>query len=287
MAQNRASSIQAQAREVVVPSLQAFEKELHKAAAKREFQERLVSLFSPLLLLILWELLVQVQILDFRFFSRPSVIAIFFWKMIVTGELLNHVNASLMRIAIGFIMGCVPGILLGIIMGLSRIVRAGINPMIAATFPIPKIAILPLILLIFGLGEQSKYVIVAIGTFYFVLINTMTGVMTIDKIYLDVGKNFGASRVNLWRTVALPGAFPMIFAGIKLGWGVALLLIVAAEFVGAKSGIGFLIWNSWQVFSIEQMFVGLIVISGIGFTSFLILDEVEKVVVPWKAATVG
>lgn len=287
MAQNRASSIQAQAREVVAPSLQAFEKELHKAAAKREFQERLVSLFSPLLLLILWELLVQVQILDFRFFSRPSVIAIFFWKMIVTGELLNHVNASLMRIAIGFIMGCVPGILLGIIMGLSRIVRAGINPMIAATFPIPKIAILPLILLIFGLGEQSKYVIVAIGTFYFVLINTMTGVMTIDKIYLDVGKNFGASRVNLWRTVALPGAFPMIFAGIKLGWGVALLLIVAAEFVGAKSGIGFLIWNSWQVFSIEQMFVGLIVISGIGFTSFLILDEVEKVVVPWKAATIG
>lgn len=285
MAQNRASSVQA--REMVAPSLQAFEKELHKAAARSQFQERLVSLFSPLLLLILWELLVQFQILDFRFFSRPSTIAGYFWKMILTGELLNHVNASLVRIAIGFLMGCVPGILLGIIMGLSRIVRAGINPMIAATFPIPKIAILPLILLIFGLGEQSKYVIVAIGTFYFALINTMTGVMNIDKIYLDVGRNFGASRINIWRTVALPGALPMIFAGVKLGWGVALLLIVAAEFVGAKSGIGFLIWNSWQVFSIEQMFVGLIVISGIGFTSFLILDEVEKVVVPWKAATVG
>lgn len=285
MAQKRASSIQAV--EMVAPSLHAFEKELHKAAARREFQERLVSLFSPLLLLILWELLVQFQILDFRFFSKPSTIAGYFWNMIRTGELLNHVNASLVRIGVGFLMGCVPGILLGIIMGLSRIVRAGINPMIAATFPIPKIAILPLILLIFGLGEQSKYVIVAIGTFYFALINTMTGVMNIDKIYLDVGKNFGASRVNIWRTVALPGALPMIFAGVKLGWGVALLLIVAAEFVGAKSGIGFLIWNSWQVFSIEQMFVGLIVISGIGFTSFLILDEVEKVVVPWKAATVG
>lgn len=285
MAQNKASSIQAG--EMVAPSLAAFEKELHKAAARSEFQERLVSLFSPLLLLVLWELLVQFQILDFRFFSRPSVIAITFWKMIVTGELLNHINASLTRIGIGFLMGCVPGILLGIIMGLSRIVRAGINPMIAATFPIPKIAILPLILLIFGMGEQSKYVIVAIGTFYFVLINTMTGVMNIDKIYLDVGRNFGASRVNIWRTVALPGALPMIFAGVKLGWGVALLLIVAAEFVGANSGIGFLIWNSWQIFSIERMFVGLIVISGIGFISFLILDEVEKVVVPWKAATVS
>lgn len=279
--------MQAELGEVVAPSLKAFEEELHKAAAKREFQERLVSLFSPLLLLVIWEVLVRVGILDHRFFSMPSTISGYFWNMLRSGEMATHLGASLARIGIGFLMGCIPGITLGIIMGLSRIVRAGLNPMIAATFPIPKIAILPLILLIFGLGEQSKYVIVAIGTFYFALINTMAGVMNIDKIYLDVGKNFGASRVNLWLTVALPGAMPMIFAGVKLGWGVALLLIVAAEFVGAKSGIGFLIWNSWQVFSIEQMFVGLLVISALGFISFLILDEVEKVVVPWKAATVA
>lgn len=289
MARNRASSVQGGVQrglgEVVAPSLQAFEKELHKAAAKRDFQERMVSLFSPLILLVIWEVLVRTGILDYRFFSMPSVIAGTFWNLIRTGELWNHVSASLVRIGIGFLMGSIPGIMLGVIMGLSRIVRAGINPMIAATYPIPKIAILPLILLIFGLGEQSKYVIVAIGTFYFALINTMVGVMTIDRIYLDVGKNFGASRANIWRTVAIPGAMPMIFAGVKLGWGVALLLIVAAEFVGAKSGIGFLIWNSWQVFSIEQMFVGLLVISALGFTSFLILDEVEKVVVPWKAST--
>ncbi|MDP2725913.1 MAG: ABC transporter permease [Dehalococcoidia bacterium] len=223
--------------------------------------------------------------LDIRFFSAPSIIAGTFWTLIRTGELLNHINASLVRITIGFLMGSIPGIMLGIIMGLSRIIRAGLNPMIAATYPIPKIAILPLILLIFGLTEQSKYVVVAIGTFYFALINTMTGVMNIDKIYIDVGKNFGASRLNIWRTIALPGALPMIFAGIKLGWGVALLLIVAAEFVGAKSGIGFLIWNSWQVFAIEQMFVGLLVISGLGFVSFLILDEVEKIVLPWRPGT--
>ena len=115
----------------------------------------------------------------------------------------------------------------------------------------------------------------------------MTGVMAIDKIYLDVGKNFGASRIQTWLTIALPGAMPMIFAGIKLGWGVALLVIVAAEFVGAKSGIGFLIWNSWQVFSIEQMFVGLLTISALGFISFLILDELEKIIVPWKAGAIS
>lgn len=285
MAADRVSS--AQTREVIAPSLQAFEKELHKAAARKVLQERLVSTFSPLILLVIWELLVRFHLLDFRFFSMPSVVAVHFWNMIASGELATHLGASIVRIGIGFLIGTVPGILLGIIMGLSRIIRAGINPMIAATYPIPKIAILPLILLIFGLGEPSKYAIVAIGTFYIALINTMAGVMNIDKIYLDVGKNFGASRLNIWRTVALPGALPIIFAGIKLGWGIALLLIVAAEFVGAKSGIGFLIWNSWQVFSIEQMFVGLLTISALGFVSSLLLDELEKKVVPWKAATIS
>ena len=287
MVADQASKAQARTREKVAPSLASFEKELHKVAARKVFQERMVSTFSPLLLLVIWELLVTFGILDFRFFSKPSVIAGTFWKLIASGELLTHLNASIVRICVGFLLGTIPGIFLGIIMGLSRIVRAAINPMIAATYPIPKIAILPLILLIFGLGEQSKYAIVAIGTFYIALINTMAGVMNIDKIYLDVGKNFGANRMNIWWTVALPGALPIIFAGIKLGWGIALLLIVAAEFVGAKSGIGFLIWNSWQVFSIEQMFVGLLTISALGFVSSLLLDELEKKVVPWKAATIS
>jgi NitT/TauT family transport system permease protein len=268
-------------------SIAFFEEEVHKAAARRQLQERLVSIFSPLLLLILWELMTRTGILDVRFFSAPSMIAESFWNLTRSGQLAQDVGISLLRIAIGFVIGTVPGILLGIIMGLSRMVRAAINPMVAATYPIPKIAVLPLILLIFGLGEPSKYAIVAIGTFYFALINTLAGVMNIDRIYLDVGKNFGASRVNIWRTIALPGALPMIFAGIRLGWGLALLLIVAAEFVGAKSGIGFLIWNSWEVFAIEQMFVGLLSISALGFLSFLLLDELEKRLIPWRPATLA
>ena len=172
-------------------------------------------------------------------------------------------------------------------MGLSPIVRAAINPMVAATYPIPKIAILPLIMLIFGLGEMSKYVVVAIGVFYLVLINTMAGVMNIEKIYLDVGNNFGASRKDMYFTIALPGSLPLIFAGLRLGWGVALLLIVAAEFVGAKSGIGYLIWQSWQTFSVEAMYVGLIVISVLGYVSSLVLDELERILIPWKSLHLG
>jgi NitT/TauT family transport system permease protein len=123
---------------------------------------------------------------------------------------------------------------------------------------------------------------VAIGVFFLVLLNTMAGVMTIDRIYLDVGKNFGARRFDVLRTIALPGALPLILTGLRLGWGTALLLIVAAEFLTAKAGIGYLIWNSWQTFAVEEMYVGLLTISGLGLMSFVLLDWIERRLLPWK-----
>src|SRR5436305_10087365 len=143
-------------------------------------------------------------------------------------------------------------------------VRAAIQPLVDATFSIPKIAILPLFIMIFGIGEESKYAIIAVAVIYLVLINTVAGVKNIDKIYLDVGKNYHASRLMMFTDVALPGALPMIVAGLKLGMGVALLVIVAAEFVGAKNGLGYLIWTSWQVFQVEKMYVGLVLIALVG-----------------------
>lgn len=247
-----------------------------------DVMERLLSIFSPLLLLIIWELLVKSELLDARFFPAPTSIIGTFGQLIVSGELPDHLVASIARIIVGFVMGAVPALILGVVMGLSPWIRAAINPMVAATFPIPKIAILPLIMLVFGLGEMSKYVVVAIAGFFLILVNTMAGVMNIDKIYLDVGKNFGASRKDMYLTIALPGSLPMIFAGIRLAWGISLLVIVAAEFVGAKAGLGYLIWQSWQTFSVEAMYVGLIVISFVGYVSSLILDELERVLIPWK-----
>lgn len=265
----------------------AMEKKLRRQEARASARDSIISLVSPLLLLLIWELLARSGILDVRFFSSPTIIAATLWKLTRSGELPMDVGVSLRRICVGFLMGAVPGTILGAVMGLSRTVRAAVNPIVAATYPIPKIAILPLILLVFGLGEMSKYFIVAIGSFYVLLINTMAGVGNIDRIYLDVAKNFNASRVNTWRTVALPGALPMIFAGIRVGWGVSLLLIVAAEFLGAKSGIGFLIWNSWDILAVDQMFVGLLVIAALGFVSFWLIDEIEKRVVPWRTQRPG
>jgi NitT/TauT family transport system permease protein len=243
---------------------------------------RLLSVLSPLTLLLLWEFLARVNIIDIRLFSSPSLIFQSFIPLLISGELFYNTAISVERIFIGFAAGAIPGILIGMSMGLSPFIRSAVEPMIQATYPIPKLAIMPFILLVFGIGEVSKVFTIAIGVFYLVVINTMAGVLNIDKIYLDVAKNFGASRKDFYMTVAFPGALPMIFAGLKLGMGMALILVVAAELSAAKAGIGWMIWRSYDMFDIEQMFVALIVLSFLGYLFTLLLDAIERWVLPWK-----
>ena len=199
-----------------------------------------------------------------------------------SGELLQHTYISMRRLLLGFLVGGIPALVLGIVMGLNRTVRAVFDPLISSTYPIPKSAILPLALLIFGLGEGSKIFMVAIGVFYPIAINATTGVLEINKIYLDVGTNYKASRWDTFRTIALPGALPVIMTGIRLGLGLGLVLIAVAEMVGAKSGLGFMVWNAWQVFSVEQMYVGLFTIAVIGFLLNAALNLVERFIIPWR-----
>jgi ABC-type nitrate/sulfonate/bicarbonate transport system permease component len=258
-----------------------------RAAVPPETVEKVIAFLAPLFLLAFWELLVRVKILDARFFPAPSSIVGTFYTLAFVvpwqNALPNHVLISLSRAAVGFLFGAVPAIAVGIVMGLVPVVRAALQPVIGALFPIPKVAILPLVMLIFGLGEQSKWAIIAIGVFFQVLISTAAGVANIDRIYLDVGRNFGAGRLQTYRTIALPGALPLIFAGLRLGWGVALLLLVTDEMVSSKSGLGYLIWQSWQTFSVEEMYVGLVTIAALGILSFWLLDALESWLLPWKA----
>jgi NitT/TauT family transport system permease protein len=123
---------------------------------------------------------------------------------------------------------------------------------------------------------------VAVGVFFPIVINATAGVLEINKIYLDVGKNFKANRWQTFWTIALPGALPVIITGIKLGIGMGLVLIAIAEMIGAKSGLGFLIWSAWETFAVEKMYVGLFMIALIGFLLTMVLNEIEKIFVPWN-----
>jgi ABC-type nitrate/sulfonate/bicarbonate transport system permease component len=244
--------------------------------------ERAIGFGSPLVLLLGWELSARMGWIDARFFPAPSSIGEQAWVLSASGALWTNLWASLQRLFWGFLLGGIPALILGVLMGLYRPVRAAIDPLVAATYPIPKSAILPLILLIFGLDESSKIVMVALGVFYPVLINTMSGVLQIDRIYLDVGRNFKASRWQVFKTIALPGALPSIMAGIKLGIGMGLILIAIAEMIGAKSGLGYMIWNAWQILTVETMYVGLVAIAILGFLFTLGLNEIEQWMLPWR-----
>lgn len=241
----------------------------------------LLYIASPGLLLLTWELLSQFEIIDIRFFPPPSEILQYLVFTSPSEGIVRDVQASLSRILWGYIAGSLLGMIVGMAMGLNKPIRDFLFPLVALSYPIPKIAILPLIMLIFGIGELSKIVVVMIGSFFLVLMNTLHGVESLNKIYYDVSQIFRFSKPSFVIRVVLPGALPSIFTGLKLAIGYSLVIVVAAEFSGANEGIGYLIWQSWETFSIKAMYAGIFVIAALGFTFALTLDILEKKLVPW------
>lgn len=262
-----------------------FENENSKKKNTRfftKFKNQTLTILSPFGILLVWEIMVRANLLDSRFFPAPSTILVTMIEMIQSGILLADLKVSLIRIFGGFFLGAIPGLIIGLTMGLFPVVKIILDPVVNTTYPIPKLAIMPLIMILLGLTEFEKMVVIALGTIYMVLMNTVAGVVNLDKIYMDVAKNYGASKKNYYLTVALPGALPMIFTGLKLGMGMALLLIVASEMNGASQGIGYRIWASYAIFNIPEMFVCFIMMAFLGYIFTAVLDKLERIIIPWK-----
>jgi NitT/TauT family transport system permease protein len=136
-------------------------------------------------------------------------------------------------------------------------------------------------MLIFGIGEMSKIVLIAIGCFFLVLINSMAGVMNINKIYFEVAKNYGASKYKIFTKVVIRGSLPLIFTGLRLALGLSLILVVAAEMVSANQGLGAMIWLAWETLRTENLYAGIIVIAFLGLSFTSILKHVERKLMPW------
>jgi NitT/TauT family transport system permease protein len=254
--------------------------------ARRRLIELVLTISAPLLILAIWEALSQTKTIDPIFWPAPSTLWPTFTKLVQTGDLAEDVKVSTARILAGFLIGAIPGIILGLAMGLFWPVRVFVMPIATTVYAIPKIAVLPLVIIAFGTGETSKLAIIALSIFFLVVLNTMSGVMSIDPLFRDVAKNFGANRFELFYTVALPGALPAIFTGLRLAMGFALIVIIGTEFVSAQDrGIGHLVWQSWQTLAIKKMYVGLIVIGLMGWALTLLLDLLERVMLPWRTTT--
>lgn len=242
------------------------------------------AIVSPIAILLVWEFFVRVQLLDARFFPTPSSVIVALIGHIQSGKIFIDIAWTISRVLIGTLLGAIPGLIFGVLLGLSPRLRMFVQPAISALYPIPKIALFPLVMMIFGIGDTSKWVIVAIAVFFQVFFSTLAGVINIDKIYLDVASNFKANRWQTYRTIAIPGALPFIFTGLQLGLGMALIVVVIAENFGTEVGVGYMIWQSWQVFEVRDMYVGLIVVAFLGYCFQLLLQRLQRAIIPWKKA---
>jgi ABC-type nitrate/sulfonate/bicarbonate transport system permease component len=279
----------------------------------QESYKKILALGFPLLLLLTWEAIVGAGILNPRWFPPPSRIAGGLWDLTVTYDRFSgtsllgrpwlipqrlasegwpgvtalfresHVLATLSRVLAGFVLGALPGMLLGMVMGLNRTVRTMLDSTMSAIYVLPKIAIFPLMMLIFPnpFGEGPKIAVVAISAFFLVAISTMAGVQGIDRVYLEAGRNYGAGRLQMLRHVIIPGALPIIFSGLRLALGTALIVIVAVEFIRAQAGVGFIVYYYWQILVTEKMYAGLVVVMALGVLLTFGLQWLERRVMPW------
>jgi ABC-type nitrate/sulfonate/bicarbonate transport system permease component len=229
-----------------------------------------------------WEWQVRAGRVSALFFPAPTVIGRTLARWVITGDLTPHLSATLLRVGVGFVVGGAGGLLLGLLMGWSRRVRVVIDPLIAAVHPVPKIAILPLIMILFGIGETSKIVVVVIAAFFPMLINTMAGVRQIQPLYFEVAANYGARPVQVFARVIIPGSLPLILTGMRLALNSALLITIAVELVTAQQGLGALVWLAWETLRTEELYASLAVTAALGMSFNVLLHYLTTVLVPWR-----
>ena len=237
---------------------------------------------SIIAILAIWELTCRSGLVSALYLPSPSAIVATGWEMVASGELLVNARASLFRIVTGLLLGSAAGIAIGLATGFSRLAEAVGNPVIHALYPVPKIALLPLIILWLGIGELSKVTIISLGVFFPVVINTYSGVKNVDPLLVKVAVSFRAGRVSLIRQVILPGALPVIFAGLKLAAGTSLLLLVAAEMIAAKEGLGAMILHYGDLMLTTKLMVGVLTLSLLGVLFNHGLNWIERKLIPWR-----
>ncbi len=227
-------------------------------------------------LIVVWELVARSRIVPPVFLPTPVTVARELVRMAASGDLWRNLGLSLTRIGLGFVAGSAAGLAAGIVAGVSRPAEAVVDPLIAAIYPIPKIALLPLLILWLGIGEPSKVAVIAIGAFFPVAIGTMSAVREVDPLLIRAARSLGASPVQIITKVRLPASVPVIFASLRLGAGMSLLLVVSAEMIAATAGIGYLILYAGDLLQTSRLLAGIVVLSVLGILSTSGLQTVER-----------
>lgn len=234
------------------------------------------------LLVALWEGASRTGLVGPLFLPPPSAVGRALAAVAADGTLWLNLKASLLRIGVGWLMGTLGGIAVGFAMGVAPLARSVGVPLVSALFPIPKIALLPLFILWFGIGEPSKFATIGFGVFFPTAIATFSAVDAVPRNLIRMAQSFGLPWRGILRKIVLPGAMPGILAGFRITASIALILVVSAEMIGAEYGIGAFVLTAGNLMQTDQLLAGVLVLSLLGLGIGTLLSYVERRLLRWR-----
>jgi NitT/TauT family transport system permease protein len=219
------------------------------------------------------------------FFTTPLEVARTFYQLVAENKIQSHFYVSAIEFVLGLAMAVAVGLPLGLLMGRSRVLDAGLDPFVTALNATPRLIFLPLFILWLGIGIWSKIVIVFIGALFPLLINTYEGVKNVDRVLVNVVRSFGANEWQIMKLVVLPNSVPYIIAGLRLAIGRALLGVVVGEFFGASSGLGYMIASAATNYKVDVVFVGVVIFMGLSLLLTMSVKRIESNLTRWRPET--
>ncbi len=242
----------------------------------------LAAVATLLVLVALWQLGAYLGVIPTLFLPPPVNIARELWNLAISGQLWLQLGASLRRLAVGWVLGTACGLVLGVAIGLFSLARSPGMAVVSALFPIPKIALVPLFIIWFGIGEGSKIATVAIGVFFPTAIGTAAGVDGVARNLIRMGQSFGLSRAAIIGKIVLPGALPAILSAFRITSSIAIVLLVAAEMIGAERGIGAFVLSAGNLYDMDALLAGIVVLSLLGLAVSWVISWLEKLLLSWR-----
>ena len=274
------------------------------AAGTRPIALRLVkvllrALALPLVLLALWQAVVMLGWVNPQALPSPIAVARKWWEYllppqprdiasqswlawVLSGELIQDARGSLSRVLMGFAIGLALALPLGLAMGASPRLRSFVDPLLQVLRPIPPIAYIPLAILWFGLGDPPAVFLIALGAFFPILVNTVTGVSQVDSLYLRAARSLGAGRPRIFLKVMLPAALPFILSGLRIGMGTAFLVVIVAEMIAVNSGLGYRILEAREYFWTDKIIAGMLSIGLIGLAIDTAMERLNRHLLRWQ-----
>jgi ABC-type nitrate/sulfonate/bicarbonate transport system permease component len=235
-----------------------------------------------LLAIGIWQVFGSAGWVNPLFLPAPSAIAVAIYRLALSGALWHHLSVSVMRIGAGWILGTIAGVIVGFSIGLSSLARGVGITFISALFPIPKIALLPLLILWLGIGEEPKIATIALGVFFSTAISVYSGVDNVPRNLIRMAQSFNVPFHSIVRRVIWPGALPSILAGFRITASVALLLVVSAEMIGAEYGIGAFVLQAGNLMQTDQLLAGVVILSLFGLAVGKLINLLETRLLHWR-----